>query len=210
MSFEKLLSDLAQATTEQEALSKALPADDGTDDKKIQAAAEEGGSGDGKSAEGDADNKGDGDDKDKPMAKSFKVTMPDGTEVDAEDGTELVKALNQRLDANEAELGKAFAGVIGLLKGQAEMIKSLSEQVKKLGGEGRGRKAMVTISEKKDVTTPLAKSEAKDGLTGEQFMAKAMSAQKEGRINGFQVSLAEACLNKGQEIPADIVQRVLQ
>jgi len=206
--FEKLMGELSQLSTEQGELAKALPADDGKDEEKIQAAAEEGGLGD-----GDADDKGgapDGDADDKggaPMAKSFELTLEDGTKIQAQDGTEMVKALSDRLDANEANLAKALGSAVSLIKGQGEMIKSLVDQVKKLSGEGRGRKTVVSVVEKPDPT--MAKSHQPDGLSLDQFFAKALAAQKEGRISGTEIAVAETYLNRGQEIPAAIVQRVM-
>ena len=93
--FNELLAEL-------ETLAKAQPADG---DQKIAAAAAEGGAGapDDEDDEGEADpaaGNGEPDgDEGKPMAKSFRVTMPDGTEQEAVDGTALVKSLGDRLDA---------------------------------------------------------------------------------------------------------------
>lgn len=211
--FDKLMQELGTLQSDQEAMTKSLPADDGKDEEKIQAAAAEGGLGDG----GNADDKGgkpDGDADDKPMAKSFEVVLEDGSKVEAVDGTELVKSLTERLDGQESTMAKALDSMVGLIKGQNEMIKSLSDQVKKLSGEGRGRKAVVSITEKPTATAhtdTMAKSiGAGDGVTADQFFAKALSAQKEGRISGGEIALAETLLNKGQEIPPSIVARVMQ
>lgn len=213
MSFDKLMAELAKAESDQETLSKALPAaEEGMDDDKVQDAAAEGA--DKAAGDGDADNKGgkpdgDADDK-KTMAKSFEVVLADGTKVQAEDGTELIKSLTDRLEKAEGVMVKAMEGALGLIKSQGEMIKSLGDQFQKLRGEGRGRKAVVTVSEKKDATT-LAKSESQaDGLTGEQFLAKALTAQKAGRITAADVAIAEGHLNRGMQPPAELVQRVLQ
>lgn len=211
MSFEKLMAELNILSTDQETMAKALPVDDGKDEEKIQAAAGEGGS------DGDADNMGgkpDGDaddeDEDKPMAKSFKFTLEDGTEVDAQDGTELVKSLQDRIAATEVTMAKALGSAVELIKGQSLMIKSLSESVKKLGGEGRGRKAVVSVVEKPAPgAAPMAKSEPA-GMSHELFFAKAMTAQKEGRLSGMDIAMAESCLNRGETIPAGIVARVMQ
>jgi hypothetical protein len=214
MSFDKLLADLQSVTDSQETLAKALPQDDGKDDDKaIQAAAGEG-EGGAAAGDGDADDKGgaaDGDADDKPMAKSFKVKLADGTEVEAEDGTEMIKSLTARLDASEGTMTKALESCIGLIKGQQDMIKSLGDQVTKLRGEGRGRKAIVSINDKPDNVAAgnadLKKSE--QGVTPEVFMAKALDAMSAGKLTGMDVSLAEACLNRGEQVPASIVSRVL-
>lgn len=209
--FEKLLGEIASLATEQETMTKALPADDGADEEKIQAAAAEGGSdGDeddaGGAADGDADDAGKG----KPMAKSFKLTLEDGTEIEAQDGAEMVKSLQERVEKNEETMAKALGSAVELIKGQASLIKSLSEKVAKLAGEGRGRKTVVSIVEKPAPgASTMAKSEPV-GLTPDQFFAKALSAQKEGRITGTEIAVAEACLNRGEQIPASIIQRVGQ
>ena len=210
MSFEKLMAELSSLSTDQETMAKALPADDGKDEQKIQAAAEDGGLGD-----GDADNNGgmpdgDKDDEGMPMAKSFKFTLEDGTEVEAQDGSELVKSLGERLDATETTMAKALGQAVDLIKGQGEMIKSMQDQIKKLSGEGRGRKAVVSIVEKPGPGEGvMAKSESQ-GMSHEQFFAKALTAQKEGRLSGTDIAIAESCLNRGEAIPANIVARVAQ
>ena len=209
--FEKLLGEIADLGAEQEAMTKALPADDGKDENKIQAAAAEGGS------DGDADDQGsviddDADDNGedgKPMAKSFKLTLEDGTEIEAQDGTELVKSLQARIDKNEEDMAKAMGSAVELIKGQASMIKSLSERVTKLSGEGRGRKTVLSVVEKPTPETPLTKSEPA-GMSPDVFFAKAMAAQKDGRISGTDIAIAEASLNRGEAIPTHIIQRVVQ
>lgn len=218
--FDKLMGELQQLSTDQAELAKALPADDGKDEQKIQAAAAEGGLG----GDGDEDDKGgkpDGDADDapgaapgKPMTKSFSFTLDDGTVVEAEDGTELVKSLTEKVGGIENNLAKAMGSMMELMKGQSEMIKSLSDRVAKLSGEGRGRKAVVSVHEK-PAATPNTDTMAKamgagDGLTPDQFFAKAFEAQREGRINGADIAMAEACLNKGMSIPDGIVKRVMQ
>lgn len=210
MSFEKLMAELSTLSADQETMAKALPADDGKDEEKIQAAAGEGGS------DGDADDKGglpggDADDKGegKPMAKSFKFTLEDGTEVEAQDGAEMVKSLQDRIAANEVTMAKALGSAVDLIKGQSEMIKSLTESVKKLGGEGRGRKAVVSVVEKPAPgETPMAKSQPA-GMSHDAFFAKALTAQKEGRLSGVDIAVAESHLNRGEAIPQHIVNRVM-
>lgn len=208
--FDKLMQELSGLQADQEQMTKALPADDGKDEEKIQAAAAEGGLGD-----GDGDDKGDkldGDADDKggaPMAKSFKLTLEDGTEIDAQDGTEMVKALSERVETAESNMTKALGAAIDLIKGQGEMIKSLGDQVKKLSGEGRGRKAVLSVMEKPEPSTMAKSHQQTEGVSHDQFFTKALVAQREGRISGTEIALAETYLNRGQEIPAALVQRVM-
>lgn len=215
--YEKLLGEIADLHAEQETMAKALPADDGKDEEKIQAAAAEGGSDGGVAGDGDADDKGgapDGDADDKPMAKSFMLTLEDGTQIEAQDGGEMVKSLQERIEKNEQSMAKALGSAVELIKGQASLIKSLSERVTKLSGEGRGRKAVVSVVEKPAAgngagSNTMAKSEPA-GMSHDQFFAKALTAQKEGRLSGVDIAIAESHLNRGEAIPAHIIQRVVQ
>lgn len=203
--FDNLLNELTALTADSEALAKALPTD-GEDDAKIQTAA--GDEVKGKNGEGKCDTE----DDEPPMAKSFKVKLEDGTEVEATDGAELIKSLTARLDASEGEMAKAFGGAVALIKSQSavlkqqgELLKSLSEQVKKLGGEGRGRKAVVTVSEKQ--TEPLAKSES--GMTAQQFLLKANSAFDGGKLSGMELTTIDVALRSGQPVDPALIQKVV-
>lgn len=215
MSFDKLLSDLAQATTDQETLAKALPTDDGKDDQAIQAAAGEGGEGGDKGGEDAAVEGGDKDGKGE-MAKSFEVVLPNGEKAEAIDGTAMVKALNERMDTSEGQVLKALEGATTLLKGQAEMIKSLSatvakqgEMLKAIGGEGRGRKATLVLNEKTGADGKTGVDGKGDGMTGDELMSKAMSAQRAGAIQAKDVSMLENYLNRGTTPPEQLVARII-
>lgn len=216
--YEKLIEEL-------ETMAKAMPGDDGADDDKIQAAAAAANpdaDGDGKNdvtgddlnpegskGLGDED-EGDGDDE-KTMGKSFALKLEDGTELEAIDGTELVKSLMARVESNEGTVMKALGTAVDLLGKQGDMIKSLQDEVKKLAGEGRGRKTVVSVSEKPVAGATMAKSQgAADGLSANEFMAKALAAQASGRLTGLDVARAESALNKGLPVPQDVVNRVIQ
>lgn len=216
--YEKLLEEL-------ETMAKAMPGDEGADDDKIQAAAAaanpdadgdgendvtgddlnpEGGEGLGDEGEGDGDG-------DETMGKSFALKLEDGTELEAIDGTELVKSLMARVESNEGTVMKALGTAVDLLGKQGNMIKSLQDEVKKLAGEGRGRKTVVSVSEKPVAGATMAKSQgAADGLSANEFMAKALAAQASGRLTGLDVARAESALNKGLPVPQDVVNRVIQ
>lgn len=223
MSFEKLLSDL----DELQKLQKSAPADDQldaedegaadvSDDADVAAAAADGADA-GEHTEPDADDFGgepDGDADDEPLGKSFRFTLEDGQEVEAVDGTELVKSLMARFDAfgstvaqKEEAMTKALGAAVDLIKSQGEAIATLQTEVKRLASEGRGRKAVVSVAEKPAAGTMMKSEPA--GISGEEFMAKALSAQKVGRITALEVSKAEGYLLKGLAVPADIVNRVL-
>lgn len=205
--FDALLADIQAASASNDQLAKAMPVDGGTDadDANIAAAAGEG--------DGDADDKGgkpDGDADDKPMAKSLKVTLEDGSEVEAIDGSELIKSLSDRMDASEASIKAVLEGAMGVIKQQGDLIKSLTDKVGALAGQGKGRKAVVSVVEKPaGAAETLAKSHEQDGLTGEQFLAKALEASKVGRITARDVSIAEAAINMGVQPPEAIVRAVI-
>lgn len=215
--YEKLLEEL-------ETMAKAMPGDDAADDDKIAAAAANANP----DADGDGDNDvtgehiepdgdegagaegGDGD-GDETMGKSFALKLDDGTELEAIDGTELVKSLMARVESNEGTVMKALGTAVELLGKQGDMIKSLQAEAKKLAGEGRGRKTVVSVSEKPTAGTTMAKSQgADDGMSANEFMAKALSAQAAGRLTGLDVARAESALNKGLPVPQDVVNRVIQ
>ncbi|TXH43130.1 MAG: hypothetical protein E6Q97_34575 [Desulfurellales bacterium] len=215
--YEKLLEEL-------ETMAKAMPGDEGADDDKIQAAAaaanpdadgdgENDVTGDDLNPEGlgdEGEGEGDGDDEE-TMGKSFALKLEDGTELEAIDGTELVKSLMARVESNEGTVMKALGTAVDLLGKQGNMIKSLQDEVKKLAGEGRGRKTVVSVSEKPVAGATMAKSQgAADGLSANEFMAKALAAQASGRLTGLDVARAESALNKGLPVPQDVVNRVIQ
>lgn len=204
--FDALVAEL-------DTLAKALPADNGEDDAQIQAAAAEGGgegSGDGE-GEPDGDEgkggKGDGDGDEKPMAKSFEVTLGDGTKAEAIDAGMLVKSLQDQIASLEGGMLKSMTAAMGVIKQQGEMLKSLHEKVQKLGGQGAGRKSTVAVTEKPVAT--MAKSEP-TGMDATEFLAKSEAAFNAGRISGLELSTIEACINRGKQPSADIIARVVQ
>lgn len=155
----------------------------------------------------DADNDPDqGEAEDEVMGKSFKVVV-DGQEVDAVDGTELVKSFARRLDGQEERMEKALGMAVDLIKSQGVQIKSLEDRVAKLANEGRGRKTVVTVLEKPAL---MQKSEEAAGIRPAEFMLKALSAQKSGRVTGHEVAVAESHLNRGQPVPEHITRKVLE
>jgi hypothetical protein len=194
-SFDALLEEISTDLT------KALPTDGDTkeDDAKIEAAAADG--------EGEEDKE---DGEAAPMAKSFKITLQNGEEIDAVDGAELVKSLVARIESNETGILKVLGETAKIAIAQGELIKSLQTRLGTLEGQGKGRKAVLTIAEKPAAAAEeLRKSQETHGLDGDAFMAKALSAQVAGRINGTQVAIAEAHINAGKQPPADIVRAVL-
>lgn len=217
----KKTSQFDQLVDELDLLAKALPAESGEGGSATQAAAG-GGGGEGGDDETDeqraaalaAAAKKEGGESGDPMAKSFKVKLPDGTEVDAMDGAEMVKSLTGQLSSLEEGVGKTLAAVVGVMKKQGEtlnamatMTKSLQEDLAKLGGQGAGRKAVLTVAEKPD-PTQMAKS-TPQGMGANEFMAKANEAWKAGRLSGDEISLVETYVNRSEQPPESIVRKVI-
>jgi hypothetical protein len=218
MSFKALLERF-------ETLQKSLPAEGSEDDDKIAAAAaasgdtpngdDNGEGGEGLSAgEGEGEGEGEGNE---PMSKSFSITLDDGTVIDAQDGTALVKSLTEqvgalqgRIDAQVSEgetMAKALEAACGVIEKQDAMFKSLSAKVDALSKQGRGRASVVNVNEKPAaaaVTKP-----AVEGVKPDDFMAKAMDKFNAGALTGRDVAIAENALAVGRAVPAEIVSKVL-
>jgi len=231
MSFDKLLETMGT-------LAKAQPAAETTveGNKKIQAAAADGENNDDQT---NADNNGGGDGlaadgidspgKGKPLNKSFLLTMADGSEMEAFDGTEMLKSLTARLEASEGELAaeiqrgqategkvlKSLQAAVGLiaeqmetLKSQGTMIKSLNERIGVLASTGRGIRSVRAVT---DIAgTELNKSLGGQGqaMSNQQILAKSLGAMKAGRISGLDATRIETSINLGVPVPAELLSAI--
>jgi small-conductance mechanosensitive channel len=201
--FDTLLGDLQKLT-------KAMPAEDEEADEKIQAAGGDETEGEDEGAEDEPPAKKGK--KKPPFMKSMTVTLEDGTEVEAEDGTELVKSLTESLgalsthiDESDTMLAKTIGETVTLLKAQGAAIAAMQTQLKAIAGEGRGRKAVVNLVEK----PAAAGGAAGEGLNPDLFMAKAISKMGEGRLAGNEVAFIEASFNRGDfRLPAALIAKV--
>lgn len=151
--------------------------------------------------------------EDKPapaeFGKSFEFTDAEGNTQKAVDATELVKSLMARQDSTDDTLAKALTTMTGTLQKQGELIKSMAAQIKDLSSQGRGRKAVLSISEKPDAGT-LAKSEgANEGISAEQFFAKANAAFDAGKLTGRELTVIDVCKRSNQPIDPSLIQKVL-
>lgn len=142
-----------------------------------------------------------------PFAKSYAVRTADGGVIRAVDGAAALRALQRRMARRDEVMSKALASVTSVLKQQAELIKSLRAEVARGGMAGRGRKAVLTVHDKPAAGT-LQKSQPA-GVSSQQFLLKALDAQRAGRITGVDVAIAEAALNAGQQVPQHIAAKVL-
>lgn len=195
--FDTLLADLEKIKTEQETLAKshseaanATNTDGGnaikTDDTKTD-----------ETKEGDE------------LTKSLGVIkLANGDEVDALDGTLLVKSLLERMDRTDGQIAGVISHLVGTIKSQGEMLKSMSEQINVLGAQGRGRRTVVAITPKNDGTTTLTKSEG-EGMTAEQFMLKSEAAWKAEKINGRELNNISVALRMNQPVDPALVSKVM-
>lgn len=208
MSYEKLLDDL-------ETLQKSYAAEE--DDKKIQAAAAEA---KGEEDEEELDENGkpivkpaakkEGE-EDAPMAKSFIVTTADGEKHEAVDGTELIKSLNDKVEAlqkgaesEKTDLTKSLTILADVIKSQGALIKSLNDKVEIISNQGAGRKSVTTP------TPAMIKSLQSDQpLSGQEFMLKANAAFDAGRITGKDLTVCDVALRMGSTLDQNLVNKIL-
>lgn len=209
MSYEALLEEL-------ETLQKSMDQGD-SDDEKIAAAAAAGDDDEyDEHDEPDGDEgmggEGGGDGDEGPMAKSFSFQLDTGEVVEAVDGTELVKSLQNEVallkserETAASQSEKVFQAVLGQLKNQGLLIKSLSAQVEKLSSEGRGRKSIAAPN------AAMAKSMGADagGLTPDRLLAKANAAFDAGRISGKELTVIDVSLRHGAALDDGLMARVL-
>jgi len=207
MSYEALLEEL-------ETLQKSMDQGDSDDEKIAAAAAADDEDDDHDEPDGDEgiDGEGDDDGDEGPMAKSFSFQLETGEVVEAVDGTELVKSLQNEVallkserETAASQSEKVFQAVLGQLKSQGELIKSLSAQVEKMSSEGRGRKSIAAPS------AAMAKSMGADagGLTPDRLLAKANAAFDAGRISGKELTVIDVSLRHGAALDDGLMARVL-
>lgn len=198
--FDELLKSLQDEAENTEKLAKAIPSNEGEDDENIEGAA------DGEvEPEGEEENaETDGDEGKGEMAKSMTATV-DGEEVELVDASEMIKSLSDRIGSHESVLAKALETTLATVQNQSALIKSLSEKVDKLAGAGRGRKSVVVTVQDKPGTT-LAKSEP-TAPAPQEILAKALDAQRAGKITGHDVARCEMAIQNGVAVPADVISK---
>lgn len=179
--YDKLVSEL------DDILAKAQPVEDG-DDEKIAAAAGE-----------DENDKNDGDHDEDDILKSFAVTLENGETVEAYDATALLKAMHsqaRRQGETIAQLETRLAGadaviqkVPTLLKAMQEQLATQADMLKALREQPGGRKAVTQAS-----------GATADKMSRGDVMAKALGAQRAGRLSMGDVAAIEARINNGLEL----------
>lgn len=195
--FDALLDEL-------DMLRKSAAATDAQDDDEIV-----------DMADGDADYDGieDGDEDlydepysdedDAPMAKSFAVTFDDGSEGEAYDGTEIIEQIMRDMDAQRANMTRALELSTSLIKSLSTEVQGLREHIEQLGRRPAGRKSVLHVHEKPDA---MAKADSAPTVEPRQIMAKALAAQRNGRLHGAQVAEIEAYMNRGIDLPRHLAE----
>lgn len=204
MSFEQLLEELNALEKGGETLKKAHgPECDEEEDKE-----------DDIDGDKDADEDGEkaGDYEDEMLGKSMTLEI-DGEQVQAYDGEALIKAMvgtNKRIAKTEEQVSAVLAKAISVVKGrdevikqQGKLIKSLQDDVAAMGEQGRGRKTVLRVLDRKD---DLQKSQ---GIPVSDFRAMLKSAFAGGKISGGEAVQAENLLNSGAQVPESIVRKVM-
>lgn len=207
--FAALLSEIGAQAAETTVLAKALDKEPDAD-TTIEAAAAEATDGDAK------DGKGKPADGEEPMGKALKIIGENGEEQEGIDAGPLLKSLMDRVENGGKETKQVFEAMFGVIKEQGTLLKSLTEQVKVLGAQGVGRRAVLTVHDK-GVTAAetLAKSlgtevEAeKPGMEPKEFLAKALSLAGEGKLDFRDVNLCETLINKGQQPLPHVAKAVM-
>lgn len=143
------------------------------------------------------------------FGKSFEFTDAEGNTQKAVDATELVKSLMERQEATDDTLAKALTSMTGTLQKQGELIKSMAAQIKDLSSQGRGRKTVLAVSEKPDTGTMTKSEAASDGMTADQFFAKANAAFDAGKLTGRELTVIDVCKRSNQPIEQSLIQKVL-
>lgn len=164
------------------------------------------------------------------VLKALSVKNADGTEVEAFDATEILKALNMRSEIHGTMIDQvraAFPSVVEILKadrvaiaemhkvmiGQSAMIKSLSAEVETLKNQGSGRRTMLALEDlgqlAKAGLLPGGQGGGGGGGTGKatpaQVMAKAAAWAKDGKIHPFIPARIEAYQLNGDIAPPDVI-----
>ena len=133
--------------------------------------------------DGDGAGDGDGDEDDADA---------DGRDMKAYDGATIIKQFHRRLMALERDL-------LATLQAQTGLIKSLHAQVGALQAQGRGRKTVLTVHEKPSLVPTGSKRPSPQTV-----LAKAMTAQRAGKLTGTDVARIESYLSRGLDVPAEL------
>jgi hypothetical protein len=228
MNFEELKAAIAAQATLAKSLSAAQ-----VDAKGNAAVAAGAGKTNATNDEEDDDGDGNGDLGDgAPLVKSFKLVLEDGTEMEAQDATEMLKCLIGEVETVKAaagaqveELAKALGDAMGVIGDLSEGLKATREDVlalaqrgdelkksnslltKALGGigsQGRGVRS-VTLGARPNLNgnTPVTTAH-----TPSEILAKAEGALTANQITATEAVRIQTALNMGAMPEQAILDRL--
>ena len=211
--YQALLDELRELAAEPLAKANPPDADDAQDDADIKAAADGDADDDGELDGEDAvDDYDDRDDEGAPFGKSFQVTLADGRVIEAIDGQAAIGAMQEEIGALRDETRQALGQIAEALKQSTQLIKSLrtdnaelKNQMSAIGASGRGRKSLLTMHDKPAGGDPAPAAEAP---APRELMAKALEAQRAGRISGVDVARIDAYLGRGAPLPESLLAQI--
>lgn len=167
-----------------------------------------------------------------PLVKSFKLVLEDGTEMEAQDATEMLKCLVGEVEAVKAaaseqveELTKALGDAMGVIGDLTEGLKATREDVVKLaqrgddlaksnslltkalggiGNQGRGVRS-VTLGARPNLNGGAA---AVAAHSPGEILAKASSALAANQITATEAVRIQSALNLGEQPEQAILDRL--
>jgi hypothetical protein len=170
-----------------------------------------------------------------PLVKSFKLVLEDGTEMEAQDATEILKCLVGEVEAVKAaagaqveELTKALGDAMGVIGDLTEGLKATREDVLKLaqrgdelqasntlltkalggiGNQGRGVRS-VTLGARPNLGGAAAAATPKH--TPQEILAKASSALAANQITATEAVRIQSAINLGEMPEQAILDRVFK
>jgi hypothetical protein len=199
--FQTLLDELSELDELRKAQKPAHPEPDGDEQPDGKPSDQDEDNEDEKDEDEDEDEDQDEEPEGKPFGKSFRVSLADGSEVDAVDGTAVIAALQADVASVSSDLLKAFKSLTSLVKSQQEDLSALRTQVDDLGRRPAGRKSVLNVHEK-----PSPVPEAAPAVPPTAVLAKALLAQRAGRLHGGQVAEIEMYLSHGKELPPHLAR----
>jgi hypothetical protein len=194
--FQGLLDDLSAL---HKALKQPAPQDD---EAKIAAAAkaDDADEDEVKDDQDDDDQDEDEDEDARPLSKSFDVTLSDGSQVEALDGTEALAALSHDLVDLRAQAQHRATATQAVLTNTVTLLKALSAEVaslrrdqQRLAKQPRGRQSVLHVPE------PAAAADAMPDR--DAILAKALQ-----HLGPVEVAEVNSYLNMGEPVPAHLMK----
>lgn len=200
--FDELLKSLNDVSDDTEKLAVK-------DDAAVAAAAAAAEAG-GADVEGDEEEDEDEEGEGAEFGKSLGL---DGAGAEMVDATDLVKSLIARLDSTDGVMAKALTAMAGVASKQNDLIKSLQADVKAMSVTGRGRKTLLTMTDRPGVADTLAKggevsAEEAGGITPTDLLAKCDAAFTAGKLSANEFNTVDVCLRNSWPIDAGILRKV--